>query len=79
MTQGARMSETPKKTSISRIKVDPISADDYEVAVDEERGLVRVLFRNSTEPLSYQIFTSDEVYAFAQKLLRGYDKLEGLT
>jgi hypothetical protein len=75
MKQGAEMS-IPVESSI---KLDPQSADDYEVAVDETRGLVRILFRNSTGPLSYQIFTSDELYQFAQKLLKGYDKLEGLT
>jgi hypothetical protein len=69
---------SPKEAASSGLKLDPRSADDYQVDVDMERGLMRITFRNATGPLSYQVFTSDEVYDFSRKLLRGYDRLEGL-
>lgn len=60
------------------IKDDPKAADDYEVAIDREQGLMRILHRNSTGVLSYQVLPSDEAYGLAQKILKGYDQLENI-
>lgn len=74
------MGHSPDKAARSDInlKIDPKSADDYEVAIDKEQGLMRILHCNNEGVLSYQVLSSDEAYQFAQKILRGYDTLEGL-
>lgn len=60
-------------------QIDQKAADDYEVQIDRESGLMRIMHCNNGITLSYQILQSDEAYIFAQKILRGYDQLEGLT
>lgn len=55
-----------------------IEATDYEVAVNVPSGEVRVLFRNEVGILSSHVMDAPEAYAFAQKILQGYDRVEGL-
>jgi len=57
---------------------DPKVADGYEVAIDRDQSLMRILHRNATGVLSYQVLPADEAYALAQKILQGYDQLEGI-
>jgi hypothetical protein len=57
---------------------DPKAADDYEVAIDREKGLMRIIHRNGAGILSYQVLPSDDAYNLAQKILKGYDQLEGI-
>lgn len=53
-------------------------ADDFEIAIDRGQGLMRILHRNNSGVLSYQVLPADEAYALAQKILKGYDQLEGI-
>lgn len=57
---------------------DPVEANDYEIAVDVPGGEMMILFRNDIGVLSTHVMPSHEAYAFAQRILRGYDKIEGL-
>lgn len=56
----------------------PVEATDYEIAVDVPGGEMMILFKNEVGVLSTHVMQSHEVYAFAQRMLRGYDRLEGL-
>lgn len=58
--------------------VDPVEATDYDIAVSIPDGEMRILFRNVSGVLSTHVMPSHEAYAFAQRILRGYDQLEGL-
>lgn len=57
---------------------DPVEATDYEIAVDVPSGEMMILFKNEVGVLSTHVMQSHEAYAFAQRMLRGYDRLEGL-
>lgn len=58
--------------------VDPTEANDYEIAVDVPGGEMMILFKNDTGVLSTHVMSSHEAYTFAQRMLRGYDRIEGL-
>ena len=63
----------------SQSKKDPKAAEDYEIAIDRQQGLMRFAHKSAGGVLSYQVLEPDEAYALAQKILRGYDKLEGIS
>jgi hypothetical protein len=58
--------------------VDPVEATDYEIAVDVPGGEMMILFKNNIGVLSTHVMSSHEAYTFAHRMLRGYDRIEGL-
>lgn len=53
-------------------------ADRYSIDLNVGEGMMRICFLNEDGVLSSMTSDSAGVYAFAQQILRGYDKLEGL-
>jgi hypothetical protein len=53
-------------------------ATEYSIATDLAAGEAKLEFFNDGGSISTFVGTSDEIYTLAQRLLRAYDKLEGL-
>lgn len=53
-------------------------ATDYEIQISEPDREMRIVHRDEDGVISSMILTSDEAYTYAHRILRGYDKLEGL-
>ncbi len=53
-------------------------ATEYSIATDVKAGECKLEFFNEYGSLSTFIGGPDEIYSMAQRLLRAYDKLEGL-
>lgn len=58
---------------------DPVEADGYSIALNIPGNEMRIKFTHEEfGPLSSFICSAPEAYELAQRILRGYDKLEGL-
>lgn len=57
---------------------EDLEADRYTIGVNPDDGLLRVRFLNEDGLLSSFTTDSGGAYDLAQRILRGFDKLEGL-
>jgi hypothetical protein len=75
------------RTPIAKVKLDPLDNPDcmahgYRADLDNKNKQARLVFyktEDRKEILGFMLLESNELYEFAEYLLRNYDKLEGLT
>jgi hypothetical protein len=53
-------------------------ATEYSIGVSVDDGLIRIRFHNGEGLLSSFVTDSAGAYDLAQRILRGYDELEGI-
>lgn len=70
--------DTEDPFAIEGVDIVDLEATEYAVGVDVKKGEGRLEFRNDGGVLC--TFTGDptQIYELAQRLMRAYDKLEGL-
>lgn len=60
---------------------NPIDVKGYRVSLSEKTRDMEIVFFNAKDsaPLARLEFSSTDAYDFAQKILQGYDVLEGIN
>ena len=53
-------------------------ATEYSIETNIDDGMMKLGFYNEHGELATYTMVSEEAYAFAQRVLRGYDRLEGI-
>ncbi len=56
-----------------------LTAEDYEIGISIPDNEMRItMIDDCGDPISFFICDAPEAYAFAQKILKAYDELEGI-
>jgi hypothetical protein len=62
-----------------KVKPEPLQLLGYRVEINDDRPLMRIMFHTKTEKdVAYMVLDASDGYELAHKILRGYDKLEGI-
>lgn len=61
------------------IEKNVTTVEDFQIDINHADNELRIVLHDAaTGKAMAHVFTSDGAYRFAQKVLRGYDQLEGL-
>jgi hypothetical protein len=62
-----------------KVKPEPLQLLGYRVETNDDKPLMRIVFHSATnKDVAYMVLKATDGYDFANKILRGYDKLEGI-
>lgn len=69
-----------KKRLVAMIPEEIHVVEGFQIDLNQYDREMRVVFTDEeTGQAMARVMTSDEAYAFAQQILRGYDQLENIT